>query len=212
MGSGQVPNLRGRQGGEGGVGTAHTGGGQEEAWVRQPNMTFPSAGVSSRWSPGESLRLPRGTLTDRGAKGRPDIKSEICSLPTICRPGIMFPWMNPRTADFKQSGNIIFIIFGFKHARGQILLIQSPHPQSVHRMFQLVASAALLSMTYGHYLSALTLTRLVNSSPVKDGRQNNPPQKITKNKNMAFTSMGSEYYSLQHFTLEHGWMLMSLPS
>lgn len=88
------------------------GGGQEEAQVHQPRMTFPSAGVSSRWSPGESLQWPRGMQVDRGAKGRLDIKSGSCSLLTICCPGIMFPWMNPQTTDFKQSGNTISITCG----------------------------------------------------------------------------------------------------
>lgn len=113
MGPGQVPKLRVEEGGRGGEGTARAAGGQE-AQVHQPNVTFPSGGVSSRWSPGESLQWPRGTRVDRGAKGRLDVKSGSCSLLTICRSGIMFPWMNSRTADFKQSGNTIFIIFGLK--------------------------------------------------------------------------------------------------
>lgn len=62
-----------------------------------------AAPFCSRWSPGESLQRPRGTRVDRGAKGRLDVKSGSCSLLTICRSGIMFPWMNSRTADFKQS-------------------------------------------------------------------------------------------------------------
>lgn len=111
MGPGQVPKLRVDEGGEGGDGTARARGGQE-AQVHQPNVTFPSAGVSSRWSPGESLQWPLGTRGDRGAKGRLEVKSGSCSLLTICRSGVMFPWMNPRTADFKQSGNPVFIIFG----------------------------------------------------------------------------------------------------
>lgn len=101
MGSGQVPKLRVEEGGEGGDGTA--------AQVHQPIVTPPTVSV-----PGGAQVNRSSGREGRGAKGRLDVKSGSCSLLTICRSGIMFPWMNPRTADFKQTGNTIFIIFGLK--------------------------------------------------------------------------------------------------
>lgn len=95
MGSGQVPKLRVEEGGEGGDGTA--------AQVHQPMVTPPTVSV-----PGGAQVNRSSGREGRGAKGRLDVQSGSCSLLTICRSGIMFPWMNPPTADFKQSGNTIF--------------------------------------------------------------------------------------------------------
>lgn len=98
MGSGQVPKLRVEEGGEGGDGTA--------AQVHQPIVTPPTVSV-----PGGAQVNRSSGREGRGAKGRLDVKSGSCGgLLTICRSGIMFPWMNPRTADFKQSGNTIFFL------------------------------------------------------------------------------------------------------
>ncbi|XP_071332366.1 homeobox protein Hox-D4-like [Trachinotus anak] len=98
MSSGQVPKLSAgyNGGGEGG-----RGGGQE-AELNQQNMTS-SAHVSSRLNPDEQFQSPLEPLVHCHAKGELDIKSRSCSLLTICRSGVMFPWMNPRTTDSEQS-------------------------------------------------------------------------------------------------------------
>lgn len=109
MSSGQVPKRRqGGGGGCGGEGGGGRGGGQE-AELYQLNMTS-SARVSSRLNPGEQFQCPQEPLVHRHAKGKLDIPSRSCSPLTICRPGVMFPWMKPHTADSEQSGNSGFII------------------------------------------------------------------------------------------------------
>ncbi|KAL7398205.1 hypothetical protein ABVT39_005967 [Epinephelus coioides] len=95
MSSGQVPKLSAGYN-EGG------GGGGQEAELNQQNMTS-SARVSCRLSPGEQLQCPLESLVHCHAKGKLDIKSRSCSLLTICRSGVIFPWMNPRTTDSEQS-------------------------------------------------------------------------------------------------------------
>ncbi|XP_068589729.1 homeobox protein Hox-C3a-like [Cebidichthys violaceus] len=95
MSSGQVPKLSAGYNEEG-------GGGGQEAEVNQQNMTS-SAHVSSRLNPGEQLQCPLEPLVHCHAKGKMDIKSRSCSLLTICRSGVIFPWMNPRTTDSEQS-------------------------------------------------------------------------------------------------------------
>ncbi|XP_068454412.1 homeobox protein Hox-D4-like [Clinocottus analis] len=96
MSSGQVPKLSARCIEEGG-----RGGGQE-AELDQLNLTS-SARVSSRLNSGEQLQCPLEPLGHCHAKGKMDIKSRSCSLLTICRSGVIFPWMNPRTTDSEQS-------------------------------------------------------------------------------------------------------------
>ncbi|XP_070767252.1 homeobox protein HOX3-like [Enoplosus armatus] len=100
MSSGQVPKLSAGyyEGGGGGGG----GGGGQEAEPNQQNMTS-SAHVSSRLNPGEHFQCPLEPLVHCHAKGKLDIKSRSCSLLTICRSGVIFPWMNPRTTDSEQS-------------------------------------------------------------------------------------------------------------
>ncbi|XP_029291003.1 homeobox protein Hox-A3a-like [Cottoperca gobio] len=93
MSSGQVPKLS-----EG----YNEGGAGQEAERNQQNMTS-SAHVSSRLNPGEQFQCPLEPLVHCHAKGKLDIKSRSCSLLTICRSGVIFPWMNPRTADSEQS-------------------------------------------------------------------------------------------------------------
>lgn len=104
MSSGQVPKLSaGYNEGEG-------GGGGQEAELNQQNMTS-SAHVSSRLNPGEQFQCPLEPLVHCHAKGKLDIKSRSCSLLTICRSGVIFPWMNPRTTDSEQSGNSGFAYY-----------------------------------------------------------------------------------------------------
>ncbi|XP_059188621.1 homeobox protein HOX3-like [Centropristis striata] len=94
---GQVPNLSaGYNAGEGG------GGGGQEAELNQQNMTS-CAGVSCRLNPGEQFERPLEPLVHCHAKGKLDLQSRSCSLLTICRAGVTFPWMNPRTTDSEQS-------------------------------------------------------------------------------------------------------------
>ncbi|KAG7228312.1 hypothetical protein INR49_009176, partial [Caranx melampygus] len=62
-----------------------------------------SAHVNSRLNPDEHFQSPLEPLVHCHAKGELDIKSRSCSLLTICRSGVMFPWMNPRTTDSEQS-------------------------------------------------------------------------------------------------------------
>lgn len=103
MSSGQVPKLSaGYNGGGGG------GGGGQEALLSQRILTS-SARVSSRLNPDEQSQNPPEPLGRCHAKGKLDIKSRSCSLLTICRSGVIFPWMNPRTADSEQSGNSGFV-------------------------------------------------------------------------------------------------------
>ncbi|XP_051281773.1 homeobox protein HOX3-like [Dicentrarchus labrax] len=93
--SGQVPKLSGyNEGGGGGEG--------QEAEVDQQHMTS-FAPVSSRLNPGEQFQCPLEPLVHCHAKGKLDIKSRSCNLLTICRSGVMFPWMNLRTTDSEQS-------------------------------------------------------------------------------------------------------------
>ena len=70
-----------------------------------------SAHVSSRLNPGEPFQSPLEPLVHCHAKGELDIESRSCSLLTICRSGVMFPWMNPRTTDSEQSGNSGFVYY-----------------------------------------------------------------------------------------------------
>lgn len=105
---GQVPKLSGRYSEGGGGG----GGGGRDAELIQQNMTS-SAHVSSRLSPGERFECPLEPLVHCHAKGKLDIKSRSCSLLTICRSGVIFPWMNPRTTDSEQSGNSGFCLLSF---------------------------------------------------------------------------------------------------
>ncbi|XP_060914736.1 homeobox protein Hox-D3-like [Labrus mixtus] len=93
MGSGQVPELS----------LGYNGGGAgQEAELNQQNMTS-SATVSSRLNPGEWFQSPLEPLGHRHAKDKLDIKGRSCSVLTICHSGVIFPWMNPRTTDSKQS-------------------------------------------------------------------------------------------------------------
>lgn len=103
MSSGQVPKLSAGYN-EGGGG----GGGGQEAELNQQNMTS-SAHVSSRLNPGEQFQRPLEPLVHCHAKGKLDIKSR--SLLTICRSGVMFPWMHSRTTDSEQSGNSGFVYY-----------------------------------------------------------------------------------------------------
>ncbi|XP_074500437.1 homeobox protein Hox-C3a isoform X1 [Sebastes fasciatus] len=100
MSSGYVPTLSaGYNAGGGGGG----GGGQEDE-LHQQNMTS-SARVNCRLNPGEQFQSPLEPLVVHcRAKGELDTRSRSCSpLLTICRSGVIFPWMNPRTADSQQS-------------------------------------------------------------------------------------------------------------
>lgn len=115
MGSGQVPKLSAGEGGGGGGGDGGAGGGQEAQPQRQNMTSSSSAGVSSRLSPGKHSECPLEPQVHCHAKGRLDVKSGSCGPLTICRSGVMFPWMNPRTADTQQSGNSGFMIFYFKY-------------------------------------------------------------------------------------------------
>lgn len=108
MSSGQVPKLNAGCNEEGGGGGG--GGGGQEAELNQQNMTS-SAHVSSRLNPGEQFQRPLEPLVHCHAKGKLDIKSRSCSLLTICRSGVMFPWMNPRTTDSEKSGNSGFVYY-----------------------------------------------------------------------------------------------------
>lgn len=57
----------------------------------------------SRLNPDEQFQCPLEPLVHCRAKGELDVKSRSCSLLTICRSGVIFPWMNPRTTDSEQS-------------------------------------------------------------------------------------------------------------
>lgn len=109
MSSGQVPKLS-RGGGGGGCGGEGGGGGGQEAELYQQSTTS-SARVSSRLNPGEPFQCLQEPRVHCRAKGKLDIQGRSCSPLTICRPGVMFPWMKPQTADSEQSGNAGFIIF-----------------------------------------------------------------------------------------------------
>ncbi|XP_056154970.1 homeobox protein Hox-B3a-like [Lampris incognitus] len=56
----------------------------------------------SRLSSAERLRCPLDPLVHQHDKGKLDIKSRSCSPSAICCPGLIFPWMNPRTADSNE--------------------------------------------------------------------------------------------------------------
>lgn len=99
MSSGQVPKLSAGY---------NEGGGGQDAVLHQQTMTS-SARVSCRLNPGEQFGCPLEPLVHCHAKGRLDMKSRSCSLLTICRSGVIFPWMNQRTADSEQSGNSAFL-------------------------------------------------------------------------------------------------------
>ncbi|KAF7662747.1 hypothetical protein LDENG_00227190 [Lucifuga dentata] len=96
MSSGQVPKL------SAGYNEGGGGGGGQEAELSQQNMTS-SAHVTSRLNPDEQLECPLEPLVHCHGKGKLDMKSQRCSLLTICRSGLIFPWMNPRTTDSHQS-------------------------------------------------------------------------------------------------------------
>ncbi|XP_032377010.1 homeobox protein Hox-D3 [Etheostoma spectabile] len=93
--SGQVPKLCAGYNKEG-------GGGGQEAELNLQNMTS-SAHVSCRLNPGEQCQSPLEPPVHCHAKGKLEIKSRGCSLLTICRSGVIFPWMNQRTTDSEQS-------------------------------------------------------------------------------------------------------------
>ncbi|XP_030589038.1 homeobox protein HOX3-like [Archocentrus centrarchus] len=97
MSSGQVPKLSAGYN-EGGGG----GGGGREAELNQQNMT-PSSRVSSRLNPDEQSECPLEPVVHCHGKGKLDIKNRSCSLLTICRSEVIFPWMNPRTTGSEQS-------------------------------------------------------------------------------------------------------------
>lgn len=122
-GSGQEPQLRAAVGGGGGGGGA--GRGSRRRRPRSPSSSAHQRDlplrrrrchfqVEPRWIAGAATRAAGRPWS----QGQADVKPGSCSPVTICRPGVMFPWMNPRTADLKQSGNILFffflIIFGLK--------------------------------------------------------------------------------------------------
>ncbi|KAG8002667.1 Homeobox protein Hox-C3a [Nibea albiflora] len=104
MSSGQVPKLNAGYNEGGGGGGAGGGRGRrgQEAELNQQNVTS-SVHVSSRLNPGEQFQCPLEPLVQCHAKGKLDIKSRSCSLLTICRSGVMFPWMHPRTTNSEQS-------------------------------------------------------------------------------------------------------------
>ncbi|KAF0036264.1 hypothetical protein F2P81_011576 [Scophthalmus maximus] len=77
-------------------------GGGQDAELNQQNMTS-SARVTSRLGPGEQFQSPLEPPVHCHAKGKLDIESRSCSLLTICRSGVTFPWMNSRTTDSDQS-------------------------------------------------------------------------------------------------------------
>lgn len=85
-------------------------GGGQDAELNQQNMTS-SARVTSRLGPGEQFQSPLEPPVHCHAKGKLDIESRSCSLLTICRSGVTFPWMNSRTTDSDQSGNSAFIYY-----------------------------------------------------------------------------------------------------
>ncbi len=109
MSSGQVPKLSAGYN-EGGGGGGRGGGGGQEAELHQQNMTS-SAHVSSRLNPGEQFQCPLEPLVHCHAKGELGMKSRSCSLLTICRSGVIFPWMTPRTTGSEQSGNSGFLYY-----------------------------------------------------------------------------------------------------
>ncbi|CAI5647564.1 unnamed protein product [Oreochromis niloticus] len=94
MSSGQVPKLS--------AGYNEGGGGGQEAELNQQNMTS-SSRVSSRLNPDEQSECPLEPVVHCHGKGKLDIKSRSCSLLTICRSEVIFPWMNPRTTGSEQS-------------------------------------------------------------------------------------------------------------
>ncbi|XP_008286505.1 homeobox protein HOX3-like [Stegastes partitus] len=102
MSSGQEPKLNAGYNEGGGGGGGGRGGGGQETELNQQNMTS-SAGVSSRLNPDEQSECPLEPVVHCHAKGKLDIKSRSCSLLTICRSGVIFPWMNPRTTGSEQS-------------------------------------------------------------------------------------------------------------
>ncbi|XP_040915530.1 homeobox protein Hox-A3a-like isoform X2 [Toxotes jaculatrix] len=54
-------------------------------------------------NPDDQFQSPPEPLVHCHAKGKLDVKSRSCSLLAICRSGVIFPWMNPRTTDSEQS-------------------------------------------------------------------------------------------------------------
>uniref|UniRef100_A0A3P8S0U2 Homeobox domain-containing protein n=1 Tax=Amphiprion percula TaxID=161767 RepID=A0A3P8S0U2_AMPPE len=62
-----------------------------------------TAPFCSRLNPDEQSESPLEPVVHCHAKGKLDMKSRSCSLLTICRSGVIFPWMNPRTTGSQQS-------------------------------------------------------------------------------------------------------------
>lgn len=101
MSSGQVPKLR--------AGYNERGGGGGEGEEHNQQILTSCAGVSSRLNPGEQFQNPLETVVHCRAKGRLDVRGR--GPRTICRSGVMFPWMHPRTTDSEQSGNCAFLYY-----------------------------------------------------------------------------------------------------
>lgn len=100
MNSGQVPNLSlGR--------SERGGGGGPDAEQQNMTSTVPS---TSRLDPQHVSECPLGPEVRCQAKGKLDIKSRGYNL-TICRSGVMFPWMMPQKNDSGQSGNLFIYLF-----------------------------------------------------------------------------------------------------
>jgi len=95
--SGQVPTVN----------MAYGGGRGPVMQLNQRNMT--SSSVRSRSNPDERFRrCPLESLDEDHGKDKVDSRNTSCSPFTICRPGLIFPWMNPRTTDSNQSGEFRF--------------------------------------------------------------------------------------------------------
>lgn len=54
-------------------------------------------------NPGEPFQSPLLPAGQCHTEGKMDNRSRGCSLVTICRSGLIFPWMNSRTSDAPQS-------------------------------------------------------------------------------------------------------------
>ncbi|KAM4609689.1 homeobox protein Hox-C3a isoform 1-T4 [Polymixia lowei] len=61
------------------------------------------APFGSRSNQAQQLRCPLDSLVHHHGKGKPDIKSRRWSPFTICRSGLIFPWMNAKTTDSNES-------------------------------------------------------------------------------------------------------------
>lgn len=93
----------------------YEGGGRDEEGQKAGLKVTSSAPVISRLNPGEPFQSPLLPAGQCHTEGKMDNRSRGCSLVTICRSGLIFPWMNSRTSDAPQSGNVVSFFILLNH-------------------------------------------------------------------------------------------------